>query len=458
MANFYYVKTGGTAAGATDNGRVATTRSTGTFAAKGAASYYPDILTALTASTAPTDGDFIYCSSAHNTAHTTAQTLTIPHGVSVVSVDDTALDSYLAGAREVVDNGGSTLDISVNVTAGGTSAHHGMTYGAEDRMTMGSNDSVTVKYYNCTFEVFGLATAPLFSLISTGGSHYFQDCVWNWDVDVSAGMFNVGNGGNLTFINASATGTAQTGNLITVATDGVRVNIHSTDLTGFMAANCELVWRKLVGTGMIDMNLTGCLLPTGFDFFKTAPTTIGAWKFSMSECGTADEYYSYTEEETFNVVIEDLTQYLTATYDGSVGFSTKVTTGAYTSLLNPYRHEIATLPARDLSGAGGETYEMEIVSADSGLTDTDVWIEVEYQDNTNQALTVVESSRNADPIAAGTALTSSSAVWNVTTNTEYKISQAVTQKAAVANSNVRVYLVVSKPSITINADPAITIT
>ena len=70
MANFYYVKSGGTANTSSDDGRVATTRSTGSFATKGAANYWDSILDAITATTAPVSGDLIMCSDAHAKIHT----------------------------------------------------------------------------------------------------------------------------------------------------------------------------------------------------------------------------------------------------------------------------------------------------------------------------------------------------------------------------------------------------
>ena len=139
---FYYVKTGGTATG--DAGRYAS-KQTGSFAGLGAANYYATITAALAATTAPVAGDYIVCSHLYDFDNGSGQignTFPTGAGVTCMSVDDTAIDSYLAGAKE------QTNGIILNI---GTVKYVGFIHDTGNAISVSSNSHTT--YENCTLEL-----------------------------------------------------------------------------------------------------------------------------------------------------------------------------------------------------------------------------------------------------------------------------------------------------------------
>jgi len=111
---FFYAKAGGVATG--DAGR-ATTARTGSYASMGTSAYYSDVndITSGTPTTPLAAGDSIYLSDIHDSNYSANTVLTFPGlhvnaPVQVISCDDTAVETYKAGALEA-DDGGTNVDI-----------------------------------------------------------------------------------------------------------------------------------------------------------------------------------------------------------------------------------------------------------------------------------------------------------------------------------------------------------
>ncbi len=111
---YYYVKSGGTAAAATDDGRFAT-QQTGAFS--GLSDYYDNIDDATEASTSLTDGDYILVSDTHNKSYaagsginlSTGGTIGSGAGVRLISVSDTDITAYSPGAKETITDTNSVV-------------------------------------------------------------------------------------------------------------------------------------------------------------------------------------------------------------------------------------------------------------------------------------------------------------------------------------------------------------
>jgi hypothetical protein len=424
---------------------------------KGTSAYYASVTAALAATTAPTSGDFIMCSSVHDHSPATAIAWTLPDGVTVISVSDTNCDQYLAGAKESADNLSVTLDFEIkNAAIGQYNAVIGMTIESENTIQVRGTGMLWY-FRDCTFNFLNAHAAQ--TLTTTGladGAATFHNCVLNFDHigSVSSGSILITDGPTLEFVGLTSTGTAVT-TFLEFGTGGGRAIFRHCNLAQLIATSGNLLDDIVATDDSAYLVVDSCKLPTSMTRFRSTPT-LPNHHVTITASGSADEYYSYFNQSNFSTAEEDTVQYLTATYDGTNEFSTKITTDSTVSLGFPYKHHLVTLPAQNLSS--GKTYTVELVSSDSGLTDVDVWVEIAFQDGTDQALGTLVDTRNSDFFAAGAALTTSSAVWATETNTEYKISASTGAQTGATNSNVEVYVYVAKPSIVVNFGPAVTVT
>ena len=98
--------------------------------------YYASVSSAITNNTLVA-GDFIICSDIHSHTYGANTAYDPPTGVTVISVDDTAIDSEKAGANEQASGGTYDLDISPGSTAG-IVRYRGMTFQAQDDLIWGT--------------------------------------------------------------------------------------------------------------------------------------------------------------------------------------------------------------------------------------------------------------------------------------------------------------------------------
>lgn len=448
MANFYYVKSGGTATG--DAGRVATTRSTGSFATKGAANYYDSITDAKNATTAPVAGDYFMCSHLHNKAHGATHTIT-PNGVIIVSVDDANCDQYLAGAKETATVPGTSADYLINQSSLDLTIK-GMTFEADDRIQF-QGDSQRVYLEDCTLHLISASSSSELYFINDGHWAIFKNCELNFSNGSDTVQAN--NGPFVRFDGVTSTGTKIANFYVLLGSGITRLECINTDLDSLMSTNANLVSSGATIDDGLFVKLRRCKLPSGMNAYNTSGWGLQNFEFDFAECDQGDGYHYFYFEDFRGSAEEDTTTYLTATYDGTNGFSAQLDSGSRAYTTQPFRYKLATLPAQDLTS--NKTYEVEF-TCDNALTDNDFWIEVERPDATDNALGVIQSSQNADPLATGTTHTTSSATWTSGLTNKYKDSLTVSGMTGVDNANVTIYVCVGKPSETINADPAVTVT
>lgn len=451
MAYFYVKQSLGTR---TTGGGL--TKQTGSFAALGAANVYATIQLAIADSAPPVAGDFIFISDASTSTDAAIITIALPDGVQVWSVSDTNLDQYSAGA--VIDNtAGLTTDwIIFTPAANGWGAFRGVTFNTNENVQCTAGDPYILFFTECTFQKQDVSGNVM---VWGGGSCralriHLKDCTYD-SAHSSNGI--AATGCHLYIDNLIAGGGHVAMSFLIAHSGGLMSNVTeiiNTDITPLLSASGDIY--SFVANDAVIANVRRCKIGAS-QGFSINPISRFNETMTVSSVDTGDGYHYFRYEDMFAIVEEDTTQYLNATYNGTNGFSTKIITSAEVSPATPFKYKLCTLTSRDLSGASGETFKVELVSPTAGLTDTDVWIELEYQDNTDQALGVTQDTLNADPLAAGTPLNSSSAVWQVTTDTEYDITEQILQKAAVTNTNVTVYVYIAA-ALTVNFDPAITVT
>ena len=441
MANFYYIKLGGTAATSSDAGRVATTRSTGSFAAKGVANYWDTLVDMLTATTPPAPGDYIFFSHLHLKTYLISTVYNFFPGVYMVSVDDANCDQYLKGAKEVVDNGGTTLTMIWDFLAadeGQFLSMAGLDFRSEHLLTTKDDG----QYYWLDDCVLG---------IGTGGA---SNASWNIpDAGMNIRLLNtelvfshlnqfiqIYRNSNIIMDRCFGSGTL-VANLFSNNVVGQSGIVRNTDLSTIMAATSNFIGAQVISNDSIDWVIERCKLPTNMTLINGTPPYIGH-RVKVVQSGSADDYYHFEMVERFVDSIQDRVTYLNATYDGVNGYSTKITTTDDINPFNPYKYLLATLPGQDLTVAKTVTVEL---TSDAGLTDQDISIELVTQDVTDQALgDVITSNTTTDKLAAGTNLvTAGTGTWTAGDTEDYIITKDIGAKAGITNSNVQVWVVMA---------------
>lgn len=445
MANFYYVKSGGTATG--DAGRVATTPSTGSFASKGASAYYDNISDALTVpTTGVASGDIIMVSDAHSHTYTVATTLAIPSGAAVVSVSDTNLDQYSRGAAETVDSGGSALDLNVSSDVDGALIMwRGVDLAAEDRV-IAARVGLKCVFDDCSYHAINTGAIKGISLQNDGAWFIFRNSTINFSG--TGHVITLATNGRIELDNCTGADTG-VNNLMDLSGNGrATFKIINTDLSALMAASGNLVQANSSADDGITGELCRCKLPTGFTAISSP--AIKGYEINITECDTGDGYHYFYYSTAEGTAEEDTTTYLNATYDGTNGFSAQLTSTADASPFNPLRYKLATIPAQDLTTAQTVTVEC---TSDASLADNDLWIEIVHNNNTDEALGDLITTQNADPLAAGTPLTTTgTGTWTSGDTEDYIITKDIGTLSNVDNGTVEVYVCVGAPGIVANFD------
>jgi hypothetical protein len=441
MARFFYVKSGfGTLAAAP----AATTQLTGPFSSMTASQVYPTFYDVEVYNTFLVD-DVVCISDAHVDAETTNRTFVTKEGVLILSVDDANCEQYSSGA---------VLGNSSNWLFSGSGGDYTMSIAGlnfSGNAFQNSFNSSRIHIYECEFDMNMIGI-----WLSGSGSGFVVDkCTFIG----AAGdyLLNMASSNDVQLRRISAgVGHVKSTKLLQIGTtNGVySLRISDTDIASLVADSSTLL--DVYNINHLLCTIERCKLPASFTVVGSLASKPA--EINMTECDTGDGYHYFYFENKFGVVEEDTTTYLNATYDGTNGFSASMESSANCSTTLPLRYKLLTIPTQDLTS--GATYEVEFTCANT-LTDSDFYIEVEHQDNTDQALGVIASSKNADiflPAGGGTEHSTSSASWTSPATNKYKDSVTIGSLANVDNSNVTVYAVLTKPSETVNVDPAVTVT
>lgn len=450
MANYYYVKQGGTATG--DAGRVATTKSTGSFATKGAANYYASITAALAATTAPAHGDLILCSDATPMTVATVITYAIPDGVQLVSVADANCDQYSKGAE--IDNtaAGSDDEILINPAPDGWCSWKGFHFNTDEALVITVTQAYGVNLEDCDVTKNHISGVLVSATSSSGAQRSGILKIKNMVCQNlhSSNNFSAAASLELDNIQKGATWTAVSNFVIVGASLGAtNVTIKNTDIVAMATAGANIFLTSSADNGIL--RLERCKIGASMNINDTLPGPLV--EVYAHSCDAGDGYFYEYHANMFGQAEVDTTTYLNATYDGTNGFSTQIDTTAECSIGTPFRHKLGEIPAADLTSS--QTVTVEASSATASLKNSDWHIELIHNDNTDEALGVEVSTQHATAIenADGTAhTTTGTGAWTSGSGNDYIETATPGALANVDNGLVEVWAVVSKPSLTINFD------
>lgn len=466
MANFYYVKSGGSATG--DAGRVATTKSTGSFATKGAAACYNDVVAALAATTPPVSGDFIMVSNVHNHNYAANVAYALPDGVTVVSVDDSNCEDELAGAAERATGGAYKIDFMSSTTS--TEGYfRGITFEADREMRPSTGTDQKVIFVNCEF-INNAGVISEFMQLSTTVESYirFIDCnfkfghVNQWIVSKAHSKSYYEN----CTIDAGGSAVDQ---FIKCANDaGSSVEIVDSDFTG-MGATPSIIDAQGTFSG-VQLKMHNCLVPASTTWVNGSQQEVRASEIHLTSIGVGtavDDYHYYHDSEIYlGTAEEDTTIYRTAgaDYDGTNGFSTKVVTESTASFVDPQKVLLRTMYIDTSLYTTNVTFKVHFSRDGSAvaLNSDEVWMRAVHVDGNEQALGVGVTTEPA-LFETGTAPTTETSLWTGLggTNKQMSINTGTitigTGAGNIASGVVKIYAYIAVPSLTIYIDPDVVV-
>lgn len=424
---YYYVKSGGTAASATDNGRYVT-QQTGTFATIGAAGYYATIEDCLNAATTPTDGDFILVSSSHAGSYAPSAAVNFNSGgavagagLVVASVDDSNCENYLPGASETLT--GTTHEYNWY--------YNGVIAGID--LQMGDSPySGNIRYWeyrDCT-------------ITQTTSSDFCVGCVTpmghirliNVNLTNSAGgtdyLVQLYGGGRFEWFKGTATGTDLFANNFAI-NGGAHSYVEGVDLSGLT----ELFDQSLTDSNdNFLIKLHHCNIPTGDPLgggFHRA-LYIPGHRIEMTNCGDfADsdnetEYFRHYYATSSGSARLQASIYVSADdamYESSDIVAYEIETTATCSALKPFVFDLCQEYV-DLSSTSSDVLHIDMTTETAvTLTDTEFMAYLVAPDNTGAVNTsyhpnwfvdgyVVGSDFGADPLTDASQGDGSSALTN----------------------------------------------
>jgi len=463
MANFYYVKSGGTATG--DAGRVATTKSTGSFATKGVGAFYPSVYAANNATTPPVAGDYVLCSDIHNNVYGSNTIIGLIDGVIYLSVSDTACETYSQGA---IENTSVYYEIRLtSSTADGIFSSRGIHWKCAGH------------FYLCTargqylhiddggiYDTAGISGYRMYANYTQYGSYVkISNSVISFS---SSGQYFRGiNNPRVELDNCTIAG-APTSPFFTDGNGGMTLDIKNSDLTGMASSGTIFTGGTSNNADTVNLNVSRSVVSVGTSFVSSSPlvkSSIVNVESVGIGAGTDNFHYYYKGAPYFGTQQEELGIYRTAgaNYNKTGdSFSTKIETTAKTSETIPLKIELVNMVIDTDDYTSTITFKVNLARDGSAtpFTNSEVWFEVVHQDGDKRALGAKVSS-GIDPFVTSTNLTAESGLWTGLggTNNEMSITlPAITIGNSATNIStgaIVANMYVAVPSETVYACPQV---
>jgi hypothetical protein len=458
MANYFYVKAGGTATNTTPTATTDPgTKRTGAFSSMAAGDHFATIKLALAGddTVSPGSGDFIVVSDAHTNTAASGYTISGTDGaepLTIISVSDTACEDYSAGASENTSGSGADdIYIAGNVFLKGVSIK------PADQMFLAEGDTLLAQ--DCTIAFHNLNRL---SISGDGAAVIAENVTFNTNA-ADQHLMTPGSGIYFRAVNCTFTGG---GGILNMPFNGGATSGGATiELIGCDLSNVnQYIWGGVGGSAtdndnlsilVMDCQMHADAVPNELTFKSAGHRCLVTNSAATSEAAEYQYYYNGWGGLAGGMVADETSIYR----DGSTAFpsgqrtSLKVTTGSFA-----YRTQSAVfdMPLRysELSNTG--TITIHLLSSDT-LTDADIWATATYPDGTNKHTpNYVESVTEAfNPFRTGTPLTPNTESWTgrVAEN-RYEISLD-TSAFPGSDSYPLIRIYVAKPNATLFIDSEI---
>lgn len=417
---YFYVRTHADGTGTRTTGG-GTTLQTGdwdtTLGAVG--NYYASINDAISDS-AFTANDVVVCSNIHSIDHGASETISVPDGVIIVSVDDTAIDTPLAGASE--SSTGSSIYSYILQNSGGAGKKYlrGLTITAENDLRLyGSNQNCYTEAINCTFKCTGTSNFDYMLMVGSSADGQRVTLV-NSDIKLpdagslpsNTGFIVAGGGSEFRW---------KGGSILTNTTPAVfcfsaggngggTILCEDVDFSN-LASSASLCDVDSYNDDLFNAVFINCKFPTSYTLNSGAMQAPNQ-RIEAYGCGTANEYYDLEISDYYGTVITETLKVRTgaATYDGTNERSYKVDVTTNGNTIAGVAGLRFTLGGRyaDLATAN-QTITVYVMidnttQAATALTDHDIILRIKVPNDTNQALGDVVETGGTSFLKTATAL------------------------------------------------------
>jgi hypothetical protein len=457
--SYYYIKSGGTATGTA--GKYASQKS-GSWATAfgGVSEYYGSIIAAVTAS-APSSGDVLCLSSAHDYTNSGSSSTTTgsANNVAVVCVSDSDVTALSTGAKETWSHTSSSkwtlgfqymygveilcansghLSLANEASsnrrlfvlencifrgyAGGSIASIGI------ELCPNSSYYPSVRFIKCTLDLKTYTSNKIYFSVSAPFTIEFIDC---------------------TFLAATTTSTQLFGPYF--AYDPLYIVLKGCDLSG---ANRPLLSTSAtLGHSFVQLEQCVEAANTRYTGQNTLSRNV---PFRYNWCGPSGGVTNLYSEVYKDGTVDAITSVYRsggANYATSSPYSLKIASGTTVINMSPLRFKIAEMW---LDTASTKTFTVEIAQNNSAtaLKNNEFWIDVLHSDDSTPDAHFVSSALSI--LATGTNLATSSETWNgLTSPTKQYVSVSTTQTGKAGM--VTVWGCLNKASVTMYACPKVTV-
>lgn len=448
-----------------------TTSGTATFTAvTGQATYNWSAPFARLASVAASGGGFAVAGDRIFVGNNHAETQSTSINLTFAGTDASPLQIYCVSTAGSIPPVNADLATTGSITCTGSTTMtfvnavycNGLNFSATSGATGGGNRLIfdananarSMRFDNCTFAVPGTTSGSFIVIGLNGGGNTLHQMVWN---NCSISFGSTGNtmitDANFYWNNSVALvgGSSVPTTLFTPASTGVgQIVCDGVDLSGigsgstlFATSNASLKYQQLINC-RLNASVTISATPT------TPGTSLDLVVSDSGSSKTRQERYQYggtlTTETTF-------TRVGGATDPAGDLISWKMVSTANSAGTTPLASFPITIWNPTVGSSVTATVEIE---SQTTLTNSDIYMVVEYLGNSSYPLSSQVSTRTAF-LATAANVTSSAASWNGS------LSSAVTQKMQASFTPqlagfIRVTVYLAKASQTVYVDPLVTLT
>lgn len=366
-------------------------------------------------------GDTIYVASSHSETSVVALALTFAgtpaNPVRVLSVNDSANPepplALLAGAT-IATTGAS------NITTIGFIYCDGLSFLCGDgaalaQIILGNANNNFQKYRNCHFSL--RSTAPTAHLYPVNGSSGFnaiaiwENCTFSLNANaqrlrVLNGKF-YWNGGGVLSVPAA---------IGTIMEPGINVTTHYADLSNLDFSAIPATANLIAATGVGITRFNSCKMPASWTGGAVSGVKVAGSRTELFNTDSGDTNYGAWIEDGYGSIRSHANLYLSGTngitHNGArVPLSYRMT--AENAASYPFGLVEGMWMAFVNESTASQTITLEIIHNEAaGLTDADIWLEVDYPATSGITQYARVTDAKADILAAAAVQTTSTSHWD----------------------------------------------
>lgn len=396
-------------------------------------------------------GDVIYVSSAH--AQSTSTTTGLTAQGTAAAPTRILCVSDAAEPPTTLATGATITTTSGDINPAGFAAWYGCVFKTAGSFNLGNTNAGSLRFDSCELWLNSTATSAIIGVgptISTGNDDY--QVLWNntavrfgyasQKIQLRHGRFRWNGGGLVTGSTVpTVLFTAPPGSTLDAIIDGV-------DLSAITTA---LVAAGSLGSGSVTFR--NCKLASGVAALTTSSPGPGGLEVIIDNCDSGDTSYRSERHCYEGAIYTDTGVYRSggATIN-TTPLSLRMVTSAGASFVSPLACRPIAIYNEAENTSKTVTIEIAQNNGATALTESEVWIEVEYLGTDGFPISSIANDHNSTLLtASATAQTASTETWTgLTTPTKQTLAVAFTPQG---KGYLQARVCLAKPSTTIYVDP-----